>query len=124
MGVFKVRARVWNVFDRSKSSEVELVVDSESTYTVLPASLLARLGVTPARVVRLRVADGRVVEKKLGEVGIEVEGHALSATRVVFGDEDVYLLGSLTLEDLEPAVDPVKKKLVPTEALLMVAESP
>jgi len=119
MGVFKVKARVWNVFDSTKRTDVELTVDSGSTYTVLPGYLLRKLDVKPIRKVKLRLADDRVVEKELGEVGIEIEGYYLSSTPVVFGDGDVYLLGSVTMEGLSLAPDVVKKKLVPVEALLM-----
>jgi predicted aspartyl protease len=119
MGVFKVSARVWNVSDSSKLNVVELLVDTGATYTALPASVLNSLKVTPARIARLKLAGGRVVERPVGEVGIEIEGHRASATPVVFGDEGVYLLGSVTLEQLGLAPDPVSKSLKPTEALLM-----
>jgi len=69
--------------------------------------------------VRLRSADNRVVERKLGEVGVEIEGYRLSSTPVIFGDEDVCLLDSVTMKELSLAPDVVKKKLVPVEALLM-----
>ncbi|MBO3799164.1 MAG: hypothetical protein QXU11_03910 [Thermoproteota archaeon] len=55
----------------------------------------------------------------MGEVGIEIEGYRLSSTPVIFGDEDVYLPGSVVMEGLSLAPDVVKKKLVPVEALLM-----
>jgi predicted aspartyl protease len=119
MGVFKVIARVWNVSDSSKLNVVELLVDTGATYTALPASVLNSLKVTPTRIARLKLADGRVVERPVGEVGIEIEGHRASATPVVFGDEGVYQLGSVTMEQLGLAPDPVSKSLKPTEALLM-----
>jgi len=112
-----VRARVWNPADRRREAVVELVVDTGATYTVLPRSLLEKLGISPIRSVRF--ADGRIVERPLGEVGIEVEGRYASATPVVFGDEGIYLLGSVTMEELGLAPDPVEKRLKPTEALLM-----
>ena len=99
--------------------EVGLLVDTGATYTVLPASVLGGLGVEAFRTVRLRLADGRVVERPLGEVGIEIEGYSASATPVVFGDEGTYLLGSVTLEQLGLAPDPIEKRLKPVEALLM-----
>lgn len=71
------------------------------------------------RKVNLRLADGRVLEKLLGEVGIEVSGVKATATPIVFGEEDVYLLGSVTMEQLELAPDPIQKRLNPVEALLM-----
>jgi len=40
---------------------------------------------------------------------------------VVFGDEGVYLLGVVTLEELGLEVDPVKGELRPMELLLMQA---
>ena len=119
MDVFSVRARVWNPRDLSKVLEVELLVDTGSTYTVLPGSVLRELGVGVLRVARLRLADGRVVDKPLGEIGIEIEGYRASATLVVFGEEGTYLLGSVTMEQLGLAPDPVEKKLKPVEAPLM-----
>jgi len=71
--------------------------------------------------VKLRLADGRIVERPLGEVGIDIEGYTASATPVVFGDEGVYLLGSVTLEQLGLAPDPIARRLRPTEALLMIS---
>lgn len=72
--VFGVRARVWNPSRPGEAVDVELIVDTGATYTVLPADILGRLGVAPIRTARLRLADGGVVEKPIGEVGIEVEG--------------------------------------------------
>jgi len=73
---------------------VELVVDTEATYTVLPRSLLERLGISPIKSARL--ADGRIVERPLGEARMEVEGRYASTTPVVFGEEGIYLLGPMT----------------------------
>lgn len=119
MGVFKVNAWVWNPSTPEKKVSLELLVDTGATYTVLPKSLLKSLGVKPFRVARLRLADNRILEKSLGEIGIEVEGYRASATPVVFGEEEVYLLGSVTMEQLGLTPDPIAKRLKPVEALLM-----
>lgn len=119
MGVFKVKARVWNPSDNSKEATVDFVVDTGATYTVLPANVLDGLAVSSIRMVKLRLANNRVLEKKLGEVGIEIEGYTASATPVIFGEKGIYLLGSVTMEQLGLAPDPVEKKLKPVEALLM-----
>ena len=124
MGTFKVGAKVWNPSKPSNALNVELVVDTGATYTVLPAKVLEELGVRILRTARLRLADNRVIEKPLGEIGIEIEGHRASATPVVFGEEGVYLLGAVTMEQLGLAPDPAQKKLKPTEALLMSLEYP
>ena len=119
MGVFRVKAKVWNPFKPENAVEVELVVDTGATYTVLPAKVLDELGIKAIRLARLRLADNRVIEKPLGEIGIEIEGYRASATPVVFGDKDIYLLGAVTMEQLGLAPDPLEKRLKPTEALLM-----
>ena len=119
MDAFSVKARVWNIHNPLRAAEVELLVDTGATYTVLPSSLLEGLGVVAERAVKLRLADGRVVERRVGEVGIEIDGYRASATPVVFGDEGIYLLGSVTMEQMGVAPDPVGKRLRPVEALLM-----
>jgi predicted aspartyl protease len=124
VGTFTVRAVVWNPADPARRAELELLVDTGATYTVIHALTLASLGVIPVRTVRLRLADGRVIERPLGEVGIEIEGYRASATPAVFGDEEVNLLGSVTMEQLGLAPDPVMKRLRPTEALLMGLHTP
>ncbi len=121
MGIFEVKTKVWRVGEPKSVRELNLVVDTGATYTTLPASLLEEMGVRPLRKRRLRLANGRIVERDLAAVGLEAEGESLQTTPVVFGDEGVFLLGSLTLEDLSLAVDPLKKKLVPTEAYLLTA---
>jgi hypothetical protein len=55
----------------------------------------------------------------MGEVGVEIEGYRASATPVIFGDEGINLLGSVTMEQLGLAPDPVSKRLRPTVVLLM-----
>jgi predicted aspartyl protease len=119
MGVFTVKVTVWNPRKPEIKIDLELLVDSGATYTVIPANVLKSLEIESIRLIRLRLADNRVIEKPLGEIGIEIEGYKVSATPVVFGDEGIYLLGSVTMEQLGLMPDPVYKKLKPTEALLM-----
>jgi len=116
-----VKAFVWNPQNSEKRVSIELGVDIGATYTTLPASLLEKLGVKPVRSIRVRLADNRVVERFVGEVGIEIEGYSASATPVIFGDEGVYLLGSVTMEQLGLVPDPINKRLRPIEALLFKA---
>jgi predicted aspartyl protease len=119
MGVFTVKVTVWNPRKPEIKIDLELLVDSSAIYTVLPANFLKSLEIEPTRSIKLRLADNRVIEKPLGEISIEIEGYRASATPVVFGDEGIYLLGSVTLGQLGLRPDPVHKKLKPTEALLM-----
>lgn len=120
MGVFKVKAKVWQISRRSAWREVEMIVDTGATYTTLPASFLEGLGVKRVRKIRLTIANGRSVDRAIGEVGIEINEKRASSTPVVFGDRGIFLLGSVTLEELSLAPDPVRKKLVSAEAYLLV----
>lgn len=120
MGFVRVRARVWNIEKPEEVAEVELLADTGAIYTVLPASLLRSLGVRSIGKRRFRLANNQVLEREIGLVGIEVHG-ATTHTVVVFGDEGVYLLGVVTLEELGLEVDPVKGELRPMELLLMQA---
>ncbi len=50
-----------------------MVLDTGATYTTLPATMLNALSVRPLRKRRLRLANGRIVERRLGEVGLEMQ---------------------------------------------------
>ncbi len=103
----------------SRFEEISALVDTGATFTVVPASILERLGVARADMARMRLADDRVIERDIGETRVRLEGKTLN-TVVVFGDEGALpLLGEYTLERALLAVDPVDQCLMPTEALLM-----
>ena len=85
MGVFSVVVEVGDV--RGEQYEpMELVVDTGSSYTTLPASKLAALGVQPQAKQRFVLADGRVVDGDVGQVWLRIDGRALM-TVVAFAEE-------------------------------------
>ena len=117
MGTFRVSLRVGN--PRTGVSEtVDALVDTGATYSMFPASLLERLGIEPTRSRRLRIANGERVEYQTALAYFETGGYEGEA-RVVFGPEGIYLLGATALEDMLLVVDPIGRRLVPEEALLM-----
>ena len=94
---------------------MDVLVDTGSTYTVLPRALLGDLGVEPHRRGRFELADGTIVERDLGRAWIRFEDE-LEYTLVVFGEDT--LLGAVTLEELSRVVDRVKRRLVPVIGLM------
>jgi len=120
MGLFKVKvgigiqrngARV--VFPES----LDLLVDTGATYTTIPKYLLEKLGAEPVGEMPVRLADGRIVEKKYGGIWLNILGRPVSVT-VLFGDEnDIPILGATSLEQAGFGVDPVTKQLIPTQAI-------
>ena len=117
MGTFTVQATVGNL-DAAEQEQVEALVDTGSTFSALPASLLRRLDIAPTLTRRLRLANGQVEEYQAGTACFAVNGRD-GVAMVVFGPEDVYLLGATTLESLLFVVDPVNKRLIPEVGLLM-----
>lgn len=99
---------------------VEALIDTGTSYSVAPASVLHRLGVQPHDPVVFILGDGRRVERHIGRTWVRVNGK-LEITIVVFGDEDGgALLGAYTLEGLRLGVDPGNRTLTPTPGLLLV----
>ena len=100
---------------------VEALVDSGSTYNILPASMLRRLDIEVQGSGTFRLADGRRVERDMGETRIRLNGEDYMAP-VVFGTDDVQpLLGAVTLEIFRLAIDPVEMRLIPVDGLMMAA---
>ena len=107
--------------DGAAWESVDALVDTGTTYTTVPASLLDRLGVrSHARAVFL-LADGRQVGQDIGRTWVRV-GDRAEVTIVVFGTADSpVLLGAYALEGLRLAADPVNRRLVPVSVLFLAA---
>ena len=117
MGTFRVPLTVGNL-TTGASETVNALVDTGATYSMIPASVLGRLGIIPVRSRRFLVASGERVEFQTALAHFETAGYEGEA-RVVFGPEGQFLLGATTLEDMLLVVDPIGKRLVPEEGLLM-----
>ena len=96
--------------------EVEMEVDTGSTFTALPREMLEALGVPLNRTAQSRLADGTLQVVELGETTIRLAGKQFTTT-VIFAEEgEPSLLGVITLEDALLAVDPVNNELIPVVA--------
>jgi predicted aspartyl protease len=93
------------------SETVEFLVDSGATYSVVPAPVLARIGVEPVQEQEFRLANGDRIVRKKGIAAFKY-GERIGGADVVFGEDgDANLLGALTLEALGLALDPLKREL-------------
>ena len=120
MGTFTVEVEIGDP-QGERWEKVEALVDTGASYTLLPRGLLERLGVSARDRARLRVATGQAIEQDLGQTWIRINGKSV-ITLVVFGEEGTApLLGAYALEGLLLAPDPVNKRLVHVEGLLMQA---
>ena len=91
---------------------VEAIVDTGASYLTAPQSILRELGIEPQERIPFRLADGRRVERSLGEARVRIMGRT-ATTGIVFAmDSDPILLGSHALEAVRLSVDPWGKRLV------------
>jgi predicted aspartyl protease len=114
MGIFRTSIAVASMSAPDHRVVLDgVMVDTGSEYNWIPRSLLASLGVVPARRDRFETADGRVLERDVGFALIYAGGRS-AATAVVFADPgDLTLLGAHGLEGLNLRVDLGRKELVP-----------
>jgi clan AA aspartic protease len=98
---------------------LEVLVDTDSSYTWVPRSLLEQLGVVARESWEFETADGRFIEREVAQMWVRYNGNA-HITFVVFGDEgSTPLLGAYTLEGFRLAADPINRRLVPVRGLAM-----
>ena len=96
--------------------DLEVEVDTGSTFTALPREMLERVGVAVARTVRSVLADGSQAPVDLEITFIRIEGLEFPTQVIFAGEGEPSLLGVVTLEEALLAVDPVAGRLVPTIA--------
>lgn len=95
---------------------LRMLVDIGTVFTWVPGRIARELGARVRGTIRMETADGRIVERTLGELEVEVLGR-LATRLIVFGEEgEEALLGVDTLEGLLIEVDPARRRLVPLEA--------
>ncbi|MBI2912902.1 MAG: clan AA aspartic protease [Chloroflexi bacterium] len=118
MGHVLVNVTVSNPTDSSLSSEVEAMVDTGATFTVVPESLAAqlRLPVTGRRTVR--TATGPLT-LDMARALIQMNGER-EINRVLISDTvDKVLIGVITLQTFSLTVDPTSGELTEAEAYLL-----
>ena len=117
MGTFNVSIQIGDLAGQ-QFVEVQALVDTGSTYTVLPKELLEQLGINQEGQRSFELGDDRLVEYPIGYARLRL-GEDQTIVLVVFGPEGVSpLLGATALEHLSLAVDPIHQKLIPVPALL------
>ena len=97
----------------SRFQTVTALVDTGSSYTTLPGSLLDGLGVVPHTEYTFVLADGREIQRPVGRTWIRI-GDRSEITLVIFADDNLEpLLGSHCLQGLMLGVDSPNERLVP-----------
>src|SRR4051812_40915485 len=114
MGTFRVGCKVENITDRKKTATIDnLIVDTGSDYTWLPAKTREKIGVKPEKKdVALTMANGQQITRSVGFAIIRADKF-FTIDEVIFAlPGDLALLGARTLEGFNARVDSKQKKLV------------
>ena len=121
MGVFRVRVQVFALSNPEQREDLELVVDTGATRTVVPRAVTKRLGVRSESRQTFRMVNGETITRELAWIGFSLDENSVY-TRAILGEAgDTPVLGALTLEELSLEVDPTRSRLRHSEGLLLLA---
>ena len=115
MGTFNVYMSVGHP-EGGDVEQVLALVDTGSTHSILPVSLLEGLHIQPYDRQRVAVADNSYQVWEVGKARIVYRDKEWVCP-VVFGPEEQYLMGATTLELFNLVVGPGHKKLVAAEQI-------
>ena len=117
-GLTTLEIEVGNPANPQTTVKVEFLVDSGAVYSVVPTSILERLGIHPLAAQEFRLADGSKVTRNKG-IALFKYGDRIGGADVIFGEEgDSVLLGAFTLEALGLSLDPLRRDLRPLPMIL------
>ncbi len=115
MGLVSVIAKVSGP---AGSAELEFLVDSGATYSLLPEAIWKKIGLKPKREMSFSLADGSSMMRRISECLFEFEDNE-SHTPVILGEgSDVALLGVVTLENMGLILNPFKRQLQPMKMVM------
>jgi len=115
MGETKARFEIYGA--NGKSAELEATVDTAATFTKVPESVAARLGLKAQYETEVELSDGRTIKRGLALAEVEIEGVRRPVLVAIGGEGERTLLGYTTLEILGFKVNPVTGKLEKTVAI-------
>lgn len=119
MGITNLKLTIANPQNPTKREGLEFMVDSGAIYSVVPETMLKKLGVRPHTTEEFRLADGTKISRKRGDAVFFYDGKQ-GASPVIFGKRgDGILLGAVTLESLGFVLDPIRRRLRDLPMLLV-----
>ena len=99
--------------DGSRFQRVIALVDPDSTFAVMPSTILSMLGVSPEWTAVFELSGGAHEERPLAEIQLRIN-QVERTTVCVFGTPDSQpVLGKHTLDAFGLSVDETSKMLVP-----------
>ena len=100
-----------------RTAEIEALVDTGATMMMLPADVVARLGVPVKGHRKVRYADSHIEEVPwVAGIRIDVRGRNAVISALVGAVGSTPLLGQIPLEEMDFVVDPKSRELRPNPA--------
>lgn len=116
LGITHIEGTVRGPTGREK--QVRFLVDSGTTYSLLPQKIWQAIKLKPLREHTFTLADGSTITRKVSECYI-ILSQGEAHTPIILGEaDDEALLGVVTLEILGLILDPFKRTLKPMRMLL------
>lgn len=113
MGLTCLKIPVANPSRSTRWVEVEFLIDSGAVFSVVPGSVLRKLGIRAESKEEFFLANGEKIVRRLGNALFRY-GRKRRASPVVFGTRgDSALMGAVTLETLGVVLDPFHRELRP-----------
>ena len=116
MGHFNVQTRV--VGPTGLSETLDLFVDTGATLVILPRAIADRLELHPTQTCPVELAGGVVQTWPVAEIRVALEGREAPMLCLI-SEGGAPILGVVALESLGLAVDPVRRRLVPSRFFAM-----
>ena len=110
--------RIYNLHDTSKSLDLDLIVDTGSTYTWIKRARLNKLRLKPFGKRGFRTIKGELIRREVGEAIIEYMSEKATRIVVYAEEEDAEVLGVDALGGLSLEVDPITRQLRKSEAMV------
>jgi predicted aspartyl protease len=121
MGLLHVEVGLANPFQPGRQTSLQMLVDTGALLSIIPGQRLRELGIEPRERRTFKLADGREIEREVGEARFHYDGYE-GISKVVFGQtEDAIVMGVLALETLGLEVDPVRGELRPATLFLFAS---
>ena len=118
MSLTFLELEVANASNPAVTESVEFLIDSGAIYSIVPKTVLARLGVSPLSEQVFRLASGQTIRRQTGGALFKY-GDKIGVAVVIFGEaDDATLLGSHTLDALGLGLDPIRRELIPLPMML------
>jgi predicted aspartyl protease len=136
MGRFSVEIEIANYQDILRAEDGRLapenvrqkrisgVVDTGATRLILPASVVAELGLPEKGKIKLRYADQRTASRpRIKDVWLKLQGRDSVFEAGVEPARTDALIGAIVLEVLDFVVDCTKQKLIPRDPKWIISEA-